>query len=362
MIISIFASIWSQNLWDELILKNEIKILENKYSSIFNISKKDIEFNIFTYDIKNVFYYSNNVRYVEYFPINIKKIKNIFRNIKNLFNFIKIIKKSDLIIIWGWWIIYDNELQSVWNPLKQLLFRTKIFKIFRKKVDFFRIWINIKNDKNLVLIKKIFSWANNISVRDNYSFNLLKKLGFKNLELLKDPVFYDKENNLNVQKIINKKHLISDLKIKDLNVQNIKKIIENKNINLEWKKIWIALRRQKSEKYLENIVQIIKYFLDKKVKIIFIPHSFHKTDNLANDFLFFEEILNSPVIPFNKGDEDKIKICKTMKESYEIYKQKKIDLNLASRLHSIILSQVYEIDFIWVSYSKKTDEVLKMMK
>ena len=54
MIISIFASIWAQNLWDELILKNEIKILEDKYWS-------DTQFYIFTYDIEKPFFIADNV-------------------------------------------------------------------------------------------------------------------------------------------------------------------------------------------------------------------------------------------------------------------------------------------------------------
>jgi polysaccharide pyruvyl transferase WcaK-like protein len=39
-----------------------------------------------------------------------------------------------------------------------------------------------------------------------------------------------------------------------------------------------------------------------------------------------------------------------------------MDLVLAMRLHSIILSQVYNIPFIWISYSTKTDEVLKTIE
>jgi len=50
-----------------------------------------------------------------------------------------------------------------------------------------------------------------------------------------------------------------------------------------------------------------------------------------------------------------------MQESYDIYKNKKIDICLVMRLHAIILSQVYGIDFIAFSYSKKTDEVLKIL-
>ena len=41
---------------------------------------------------------------------------------------------------------------------------------------------------------------------------------------------------------------------------------------------------------------------------------------------------------------------------------KKIDFALAMRLHSIILSQVYNIPFIWFSYSKKTAEILNELE
>ena len=54
MIISIFASIWSENLWDELILKNEIKILEEKYW-------KDVEFKVFTNNTDYVFFQKYNI-------------------------------------------------------------------------------------------------------------------------------------------------------------------------------------------------------------------------------------------------------------------------------------------------------------
>jgi len=352
MIISIFASIGAQNLWDELILKNEIKILKLKYSKIKNISENEIFFKVFTYDLKDIFNIWDNIEYIEYFPINIKNIKKIFKNNYNFLNFIKTVIKSDLIVIWWGWIFYDNELQSVWNPLKQWCFRLKIAKFFRKKVEFFRVWINIKNKNNLEKIKKIFSWASCISVRDEYSYNLLKELNFNNIELLNDPVFYDNKVNLNS---INNNFIKWDLNISNLNVQNIKNIIEKNNIALSWKKIWLSLRNQNQENYTKNIIEIINYFLKNNCKIILIPHSFHKIDEKANDYIF----LNSIKKYINSED---ISICKTMKESYEIYTEKKIDLNIASRLHSIILSQAYNIDFIAISYSIKTDEVIKKLK
>ena len=91
MIISIFASIWAENLWDELILKNEIEILRQRYS------EKNPKFIVFSYDIKNPFYTSEDTEYKEYFPIWSKNLKNIFRNVINFFIFLYVSLKSDLI-------------------------------------------------------------------------------------------------------------------------------------------------------------------------------------------------------------------------------------------------------------------------
>ena len=341
MKITILASIWAQNLWDELILKNEIKILEKKYW-------KNTQFSVFSYDYKNPFFIQDNVTYFEYFPIWIRKIKNIFKNIWNFFVFLKVIIQSDLIIIWWGWIIYDEEKQVNKNPLNSWIFRTNIFKLFRKKINFFWIWINIKNNINLAKIKKIFVWANNITVRDNYSFELLKGLNI-NSTIIKDPVFFD-----NLEYLQDKNSLIKKIKSYDFDVKDLKQI------DFNWKKVWLALRKwylsNKNEKLdakLEEgkINEIINYILKNNWKIILLPHSFHKTDILANDYVFLQK--------FFKNNNNNISICSSMEETYEFYKNKQIDICISMRLHSMILSQVYNIPFIWVSYSKKTDELLK---
>ncbi len=142
MRISIFASIGAQNLWDELILKNEIKLLEKQHWS-------NSEFTVFTYDKKKPFYIADNVVYREYFPIWIRSPKNIIRNIINFFVFLFTIIRTDLIIIWWGGIIYDNEVQSTKSPLDSWIFRVRCFDFFMKKYDFFRVWININNETNL---------------------------------------------------------------------------------------------------------------------------------------------------------------------------------------------------------------------
>jgi len=339
MKIAIFASIWAQNLWDELILKNEIKLLENEYG-------KNTQFFVFSYDYKNPFFIQDNIKYIEYFPIWIKNPKNILRNIYNFFVFLITIIKSDLIIIWWGWIIYDNEKQINKNPLRQWNFRTNIFRFFRKKINFFAIWLNIKNEKSLEQVKNIFYKSNKITVRDNYSFELLKKLNIES-QIVKDPVFQD-----NWEYTQDKSYLIEQIKSYDFSINYLE------NIAFSWKKVWIALRKwylsdkngTLAEKMEEGkINEIINYILKNKWEIILLPHSFHNTDIQANDF----ELLNKFI--WKKW----VSITKTLEESYLNYKNSKIDLCLSMRLHSMILSQVYKIPFIWISYSKKTDELLE---
>lgn len=339
MKIWILASIWAQNLWDELILKNEIKLLKEE----FWVKTKFI---VFTYDKKNHFFEDKFVKYKGYFPIWSKSIKNIFRNIWNFIVFLKIIIFSDLIVIWWWGIVYDAENQNTKSPLDLWIFRTKIIRFFRKKIYFFRVWIDIKNKNNFKKLEKIFKNAYKIDVRDGNSEKLLKEIWIKS-DVKIDPVFFDKwkanfEKNFCLKKIHSKKFWVEDLSW----------------IDFSWKTIWIAFRSwylteksNISKRMEEGKIKEILNFLEKKsAKIILLPHSFHKTDKKANDYDFLEKFIWK-----------NIKIKNSMWEVYEVYKDKKIDFCISMRLHSMVLAQVYEIPYIWVSYSKKTDEVFSFI-
>jgi polysaccharide pyruvyl transferase WcaK-like protein len=131
MNISILASVGAQNLGDELIVKNEVKLLEQEFP--------ESRFCIFTYDVKHPFFVQENIKYLEYFPIDSKKLKNIFRNLKNFGSFLITLLWSDIVVIGGGGIIYDSEIQSVKNPLDQWIFRTKLARFFRKKIYFYAL-------------------------------------------------------------------------------------------------------------------------------------------------------------------------------------------------------------------------------
>jgi len=347
MNISILASIWCQNLWDELILKN---IVKRKNFGFF--STPGLKFNIFSYDPKNPFFETQNIKYKEYFPIWSKKPKNILRNLYNFFVFINTISKSDLLIIWWWGIIYDNENQSVKNPLDSWVFRTKIARFFKIDIVFYWVWIDIKNQDNLEKLKTIFKWAKDIFVRDSNSQNILEKIWIKS-KIILDPVFNDNisspgvENSTPGLKMCLKKLNSKEFNLKDLN-----------NIDFNEKKVWIAFRswffNNHKNKNLWDSIEILKikelinFIIKLWWEVILLPHSFHKTDILANDYNFL-----------SKFKSWNIKISSSMQETYEYYTQKKLDLCLAQRYHAMILSEVYEIPFIWFIYWSKTRELLR---
>lgn len=346
MKIAVMMSVWCQNLWDELILKNEIKLLKEKYWN-------DTKFKVFTYDVNDIFYIDSSVEYLEYFPIWIKNPKNLFRNLKNYYNFIKTIKWSDKVVIgWGW-IMFDNETGNYSNPLNQWLFRTEIIKMLKKEIIIFWVSIDIKHNKNLEKIKKIFSNAKEVFVRDNASFELLQNLWIHS-EIILDPVFSDNwevwlenyKKNYLLKKVEAKSFCLDDLIWIDFN----------------WKKVWLALRswylwnppvlsdiplikgELKGDWEKELINEIIEFILNSGWKVILLPHSFHTSDDVANDLKFLSQFIK----PW-------IEITSSIKKTYEIYTQKKIDFCLSMRLHSMILSQVYGINFIAIKYAKKSD-------
>ena len=343
MKIAIFASIWAQNLWDELILKNEIKILREKYKS------KNPRFIVFSYEPKNSFFKASDIEYKEYFPIWLKNPKNIFKNIKNFFLFIKETISADLIVVWWWWLFFDNEAWNKKNPLDLWIFRMKFFNFFLKKIYFFRIWLSIKKQESFEKIYKIFSGKRKIiEVRDNYSLKVLQDLGIEGIIKKYDPVFWDSWKS--IDEILNKKVCIKKI-FKNFNIKDLQTIdFENKIVGIAFRSGYLT---KDPELEILMIKEIIEFIQKSWAKVIFIPHSFSKQDILSNDFEWMKLVASKL---------KNLEIAWTMQETYDFYRNKKLDLVLAQRLHSIILSQVYEIPFVWISYSKKTSEILNELK
>lgn len=327
--ILILASVWCQNLWDELIVKNEIKYLEEIYwKCVFIVS---------TYDKSEKFYSKKAVKFIEYFPLGIKNPRNIFRNIRNFYHLVRSIIWSDFVVFWGWWIFYDSEIQTTKTPLKTWLFRSYLVRFLRTELKILWVSISIKNKESKNIIKDIFKKSSENRVRDKESFKILEDLGIES-KIIPDFVFRENLKEEKTEKIV-KFEQAETVKIKDFNYTNF-----------QWKTVWLALRKgyiKKEEKFIKELTQKIT---KEWWKVILIPHSFHKTDIIANDYEFLKEF----------SSED-IKICENMKESFEIYSEKKIDLLIAMRLHSIILWYCYNIKTIPISYATKTESIIKTL-
>jgi len=342
MNISIFASTWCQNLWDELILKNEIELLKEEFGTGTLEVPIFINFKVASYDPQNLVFKIADTEYFEYFPLWIRKAKNIFRNVKNFFTFLRVIFWSDIVVIWGGGIIYDSEVQSVWNPLKQWLFRVRVARFFRKKIYFYALWIDIKQEENTKILKNIFKKSYKITVRDIKSYEQLKQVGIQS-ELVDDPVMSEWNMRWDI--------------LKKLSSRNFS-LWDFEGINFQWKEVWLALRsgyiwKSLSPKIEKLLISELCLNIEKKWwKIVFLPHSFHSFDTVANDYMFMEEFTR-------EGREIKTSLSEVYNWYIENQNKK---LLVSMRLHSIILASVYDIPQIVLSYSQKTDEVIKKLQ
>lgn len=336
MNICIFASIWCQNLGDELIVKNEIALLREKYGTT-------TKFRVFSYDCENIFFSDAGITYKEYFPIDIKNPRNIFRNFKGYIRFLSTLLWSDVVVIgWGG-LFYEQEIQSNRSPLDIWVYRMYWIYLLRKKTLFFAVGIDVNSDLWKQKIRKIFGGKDaEITVRDTESFLLLKEQRI-DAEIVDDPVMQE-------QSSWKRGRVLSWFQADNIVLQELEKY------SFLWKKVGVALRKgyigkTKNEKLeILMIEEMLKVIENKGGTIILLPHSFHPTDRVANDILFLQQFLK----PWRE-----IKL--SMEDVYSTYTWKQIDVCVAMRLHSMILSYSYGIDMIAISYSQKTRQLLKKL-
>lgn len=306
MNISLLTATGHNNLGDELILLQEYEYLKERFNNP--------KFYIFTYNQgSSLLPEDSNIEYISYFPKNIRK--RPFKNLKYLFANIGAIFKSDLVIIgWGW-LIYENEAQKASSPIWQWKMRIFLAKLFFKKIIWLAVWISYSSNK-MKNLRFLFSWKRTkVSVRDEKSKKLLSQINIEST-ILPDPVF-SYENT--------------------------------KQIKTESKIIGISIRQKYLKDEENNIKQIILYLSKKWYEIIFISHSIHEEDRLANDYLLLRDFAKK----YN------LWITRTIKETLAIYPKLKFVVGM--RLHSLILSTIFQIPFISLNYGIKTDELLKQL-
>ena len=294
------------NLGDELILLQEYTFLRQRYPLA--------KITVFTYDQNSSLLPKDDLlSYIYYFPHALKS--QPITNIGYLWKNISAIFSCDMVVIGGGELIYDQEIQSVRGPLLYWAFRVALARLFKKRVVYFALGINLhKPYKKLLSLlfkgKHIFC-----SVRDKKSQQTLTQ---HNIEaaLVEDSVFlYEKQ--------------------------------ELHNIVSTRPKVGISLRHGYLPHEQENMHNIIAYLQNKGYDVVFISHSFHASDALANDYLLAKKLF------------PECAITKTLQETLDIYPS--LSYVVGMRLHSMILSFVHAIPFIGLSYSKKTNEFFSII-
>lgn len=294
------------NLGDEKILEAEIDFFRQKFPNS--------QISVATYDENSFLWNKKNLKFFSYFPNNIKKkfFSNIFYFFQNIFEIIK----SDLIIVGGGGIFFDNEIGVSFQKIfLEWYIRLFFARLFRKKIIFLWFSIEVKNPENLQILQKIFHKNDIILPRDDKTSEIIKTFGLKSTTLY-DSVFLFEWQNFSPQKS---------------------------------RKIWISLRGGFWNE--KNILEFQKFldFLEKNnFEIIFMSHSTSGDEN-HNDIVFVQKF-------FWK----KYKITQNLSETVKNYDE--ICLMISMRLHSTILSSQKNIPTIVIPYWPKNYEIVKILE
>jgi polysaccharide pyruvyl transferase WcaK-like protein len=210
-------------------------------------------------------------------------------------------------------------------------------------VIFYWMSIDIKNPLSKNIIQDIFEKNFKVFVRDEASKNLLQELGIQSKEMW-DIVFYDNGDNFSKKSFA--LQIIPSAYFSEHSIDQ--KNIKDKVVGIALRQ-WYFNEAQDEQILIKSIFDTILKAGAKK--IVLLPMSFHPSDYQANDYYFLKGFLSEKIVLW--GD--------SIGEIYKNFTEKKIDICIAMRLHAIILSQVYQIPFIALSYSKKTDEILKKL-
>lgn len=300
----------SHNLWDELILKEEINFVQKQYG-------KNISITACWYDLSDMMILDPSVTLVSYFPNHF--IKHPLQNIKYLFKNIWLIAKADVLII-GWWgILFDNEeWVSFWMVLAQWSFRVKLARMTNTVILFWGIWLEITKAKNKMKLKKFFIPWDFILVRDSQS-----------------------------------KWLLDALEIPSVQVQDIVFLHEpplpSKPITEHIRPIGISIRGGFLQDENESVIpRMYDYLVKQWFKPIFLVLS-TEWEEAQNDTLFIQRMMVWKT--FN--------MTRDIRQTLDVYPF--LHSIIGMRLHSGILACVHNIPFLPISYGMKTDELIKLL-
>lgn len=141
--------------------------------------------------------------------------KIAFVNPFNIFKVLWKLIKSDVVLIGGGGLFFSNNFVDTLKIAgkSQLLYWVKfsiLAKLLGKKVFWFGVGIGPLDEFGKFLTKLGAGFTNQIFVRDEYSFELMKKLGQVNKTTLMSDIVYAKQDSRKIKKYLERK--TSDIK------------------------------------------------------------------------------------------------------------------------------------------------------
>lgn len=298
----------SYNLWDEIILREELKFLQNHYGDLAS-------FTVFTHDKKSTIFEDATVKFVPYFPTNFWG--NPFANIGYFFHNLWLIYKSDILIIGGGGLLFDNEPGVSFDLLLwQWYFRTKIARVGGSTIVYLGMSLEIKNTKNKMKLGKIFKRGDFIILRDEKSVGILEALEIPCSQIPDLAFLYNPEapDTLPPKKRV--------------------------GISVRGGFLW------DTEKM---IPEIYDFLLARGYDPVFLIHTAAGNES-QNDALFIKRVMTGKTYNVTGTIEQSLKVYPTL---YAM---------IGMRFHSGILSCVHNIPFMMISYGPKTDELIKLLE
>lgn len=301
---------WFKNMWDELILLWNIKLLQKQWKKIFVISQDNTRLKAFLSKEIDC----SDITFVDELP---RWIRSSIRYLKkNWLKQLKLFFQIDTVILWWWEILteesshsYHYRFRSIWPSL---FFRKNLYimwgvQIPRKKLN--KKLFNFTLKRTCKIFCRDFEWVEE-----------LKKYGFENAEFFMDTSYFVRDNRDKYKKESDENYIVI-------------------NINSNWKH------------FMEDLKNESKKYINQWYNCCFVPVCTWWTDD---DNRFFDEL---------KKDFQNIKIYK-WDDDFEQFLQFLwwAKCVISARLHLYLISEYMWLNVINFPYQKKILKMQNVMK
>lgn len=300
---SVLISGWfgEENLGDELILKSSIQMIKE--------IDANITINVMGTKPKKIKKDHSNINRISTYVDNTLKSK--IRLVKyNPFNVYMNIKKSDALILASGGALSDWNIDST-NCLFYI-----IDKFSKADKPIFMLGCGagpISKEESYKLFYNKLKYIKNITLRDQISYDELKKIGLKNIQLTNDVVF--------------------DIELDN----NYSKKIKNKRIGIVISSL--SMREDKENKYIHDLIKYVKILKDNNFNVTLIPFQYNNDINIMSKIAEAES-----VDIFENGKDDVWRLLDILQQQ---------DVVVGSRFHCVLTCILLGIPILPIIYHHK---------